>query len=470
MRVLIVNCNRERAPQTLLPVGACCVAAATAAAGHETHLLDLCFARTPVRDMRVAMEKYRPDVVGLSIRNLDNCDAERPRSYLPEVKSIVEACRQDGATLVLGGAAVSLAPAAMLRYLDCRLAVVGEGEQAFPGLLRTLAESADPASVPGVVVAGGDGVKAAPLVPGEHLDDFPPADFAHWLSLRHYRAHDAAYPVQSKRGCTCRCSYCVYPNLEGATWRLFPSERVADDVRRAGESGLRLVEFVDSFFGLPREHAIACCEEISRVSPSLPLCTMELNPAACVPELIQAMNTAGFSAVGITAESGSQIMLANMRKGFTVDRLHRAAEALRGLKARKMWIFMVGAPGECEATVRETARFIAVLPPGDLVFAAFGVRVLPGTALHQELLADGEITPDDELLWPRFYHSPLVSPSRAREILLESGFPSLNFVSLHDGEHRLLPIARCVLAGFGLRPPYWQHIPWLNLARRVLRV
>ncbi|MHB0938947.1 MAG: B12-binding domain-containing radical SAM protein [Armatimonadota bacterium] len=468
--MVIVNCNREHAPQTLLPVGACCVAAASAAAGHETQLLDAGFTRAPARVVRAALREYRPDVVALSIRNLDNCDAEHPHSYLPEIKDLVAACRQAGAVPILGGAAVSLAPAAMLRYLDCRLAVAGEGERAFPALLRALADGADPASVPGVVISDGREVKAAPPQLCDRLDDFPPVDYTHWLALRHYRARDAAYPVQTKRGCARKCSYCVYPRLEGSAWRLFSPGRVAEEVRRARLSGLRLVEFVDGLFGLPSEHALACCSEIARAPAALPLCTMDLNPAACTPEMVEAMNAAGFTAVGITADSGSGAMLAGMRKGFTVDLLHRAAAALRRLQARKIWFFLLGAPGECEATMRETARFITALPPGDLVYATFGVRVLPGSDLHRELLAGGVLPTDDDLLWPRFYFSPRLSPQRAREILAESGFPSLHYTTLHDGGHRLLPIVHRVLVHAGLRPPYWRHLPWLNRIRRVLRV
>ncbi|HEY3418096.1 MAG TPA: cobalamin-dependent protein, partial [Armatimonadota bacterium] len=451
MRILIINCNREHKPQTLLPIGACCIAAATNAVGYDTHFLDLTFARNPVRTVQSTVQRLAPDVIGLSIRNLDNCDATAPYSYLPEIQAIAAACRQAcTATLVLGGAAVSLAPGSMLRNVPGDYAVVGEGERTFLALLRALEQGVDPSSIPGVIAAEQDSRSAPypqPLSPRgargfrdaespsaprgegggrgwtggeqsvapleEHLPTLPDVDFSRWLSLQQYRAFDAAYPIQTKRGCQFQCNYCRYPYLEGRHWRLRDPGWVAEEVARAEASGLRLIEFIDSVFGLPTGHAIACCAAASRRGARTALSAMELNPAACVPDLVQAMNAARFSSVAITAESGSAAMLAQLQKGFTTDDLHRAAETLRDLRTQKMWIFLVGAPGECAATVRETARFIATLPPTDFVYATFGVRVLPGTALQRTLIGSGELDAENDLLQPFFYHSPLIDPARA---------------------------------------------------------
>lgn len=472
MKVLIINANRERTPQTLIPIGACCVASAATAAGYDTHFLDLTFSHYPLRDVRAAVQHLQPDIIGLSIRNLDNCDAVSPRSYLPETRAIAETCRQcSPALLILGGAAVSLAPMPILRYLEGDYAVIGEGEHTFIALLRAIERRTEPSIIPGVLSTQQKEVADQPAAQLEaHLPALPAVDFSRWLSLRQYRSYDAAYPIQTKRGCAFTCSYCRYSFLEGHHWRLREPEWVVQEVERAESSGLRFIEFVDSVFGLPTSHAIACCEAITRLPHHAPLCSMELNPASCVPELIQAMNAARFSSVAITAESGSDAMLAQLQKGFTTYDLHQAAQELHSLQAQKMWIFMVGAPGECEKTVRETARFIAMLPSTDFVYVTFGVRMLPGTALQQTLVETGELAVDDELLWPSFYFSPQIDPAYARTILTESGFPSLRFVTLHDSVHWLLPIIQRLIAKAGLPPPYWHHIPWLNRARRILRV
>jgi anaerobic magnesium-protoporphyrin IX monomethyl ester cyclase len=470
MKILLVSTNRERSPQTIVPLGVCCVASAAEAAGHEITLLDLCFERDPTRAMTAAARSLGPDVVGFSIRNFDNCDYTSPRSYLPEIAEVVGACREAcGAKIVLGGSAVSQAPEALLRTLGGDVAVVGEGEEAFPALLRALESGSDVAAVPGVVV--GECSSPSRCLPEASLAAVPDPNPSRWLDLRRYRAHDAALPVQTKRGCMFDCAYCAYPLLEGREWRLREPEWVAEQVAEAPKAGLRSVDFVDSVFGLPRDHAIACCEAIARRTQGrLPLSTMDLNPLGCSSDLVQAMNAAGFSAVGISAESGSDAMLASLRKGFASDDLRRAAANVRALDAARLWVFMLGGPAETEATVRETARFIGELSHSDLVMVTHGLRVLPGTALRARLVDEGTLEPDVDLSQPVFYHSPHVTPERSAAILRECGFPPCNVVTLTDGGHRLAPMVQRVASMLGVRPPFWRYLPAINRARRLLRV
>jgi radical SAM superfamily enzyme YgiQ (UPF0313 family) len=471
VKVLVVNTNRERSPQTLLPLGACCVASAAEAAGHEVSFLDLTFPRDPLRALRRQLASRPPDVIGLSLRNLDNCDYTHPRSYLPEVRTMVEETRRcSGAEVVLGGPAVGQRPEALLRYLDCRLAVSGEGELAFSALLAVLETGGDPATVPGVTMLEGAQVRSAPVAAALDPGALPRVRSERWLALPRYRAYETAWPLQTKRGCAFHCTYCVYPLLEGPGWRLHEPETVAEEVQRGRQLGFRLAEIVDSVWGFPPEHALACCEAIAARTRRLPLCAMELNPAAVSPELVRGMNAAGFTAVGISAESGSDRMLSTLGKKYTAEDLRRAERESRALRAQRMWVFLLGAPGENEQSLRETARFIGALPRTDLVFLTYGVRLLPGTALAQELVRSGELDRADTLMWPRFYWSPEVSLERAQRLMAESGFPPGNVVALSDGLHRLLPLVQRLATFCHLPPPYWRHGRRLQRLRRALHL
>jgi radical SAM superfamily enzyme YgiQ (UPF0313 family) len=371
---------------------------------------------------------------------------------------------------VVGGSAVSQAPRAILDHLDVDAAVAGEGEFAFPALLQAWESNTDPSLVPGVICAGACGAPASLSPDLGHLPALSPALVQ---NLSTYRAHDASWPLQTKRGCALQCSYCAYSNIEGDTWRLRDPDAVAEDVRLAQSAGLPFAEFVDGVFGLPQAHAIACCEVAAGVAVStkgrgLPLCTMELNPGAVTPELVTAMNAAGFTAVAITAESGSDAMLSGYGKNFGADHRRRAAHLLRELHASKLWIFMLGGPGETPETVRETARFLETLPPTDLVYVTHGVRVLPQTRLDETLVASGEMEADSNLLWPTFYHSPHLTPGQSEALLQESRFPSLNRVTASDGNHPLAALAQRTATWFGLEPPYWRHMRRINRMRRMV--
>ncbi|HEY3376608.1 MAG TPA: cobalamin-dependent protein [Armatimonadota bacterium] len=470
MRFLLINTNRERSPQTVIPLGTCCVASAARAAGHAVDVLDLCFERDPVAVTERVVRWVRPDAVGLSVRNLDNADLAHPQSYVREAQALADACRRTSdAPLILGGAAVGLLPEAFARTLGCRWAISGEGESAVPALLGALARGEAPSGIPGLTTVEGETAQSEPACLQPELAELPDPEMERWLELRQYRAQDAAYPVQTKRGCALTCSYCVYPRLEGRQWRLRDPDWVAEQARLGGVAHFRLVEFVDSVFGMPEDHAIACCMAISRLPEHPPLTTMDLNPSACSPALVEAMNAAGFTAVAISAESGSDTMLERFGKGYSVATLHRARETLRGLHAQRLWIFLLGAPGECEETVRDTARFIGTLPHEDLVFVAYGVRLLPGTKLHAQAVCAGEVAPDDPLLWPTFVPTPLMTAERAAALLAESGFPADHMVTVHDGGGRWIPLAQRVMARCGLPPPYWRYAPGMNRVRALLR-
>ena len=46
----------------------------------------------------------------------------------------------------------------------------------------------------------------------------------------------------------------------------------------------------------------------------------------------------------------------------------------------------------------------------DLLRVTVGIRIYPGTALHQRAIDDNLMTADDDLLLPRFYLAPGLAP------------------------------------------------------------
>ena len=82
-------------------------------------LLDLCGLRSPFAGVSDTVREFRPDVVGISLRNLGNCNYLCPESYLSDARRVVEAVRGAGERreIVLGGSAVSIAPEAIARSL-----------------------------------------------------------------------------------------------------------------------------------------------------------------------------------------------------------------------------------------------------------------------------------------------------------------------------------------------------------------
>jgi len=82
LKVLILSVNLCRVPFAVMPFGACMIADTASYAGHEVKMLDQMFERDHNAKLRSMIEKFAPDVVGISLRNIDNNDLKHPVSYI----------------------------------------------------------------------------------------------------------------------------------------------------------------------------------------------------------------------------------------------------------------------------------------------------------------------------------------------------------------------------------------------------
>src|ERR1700720_1254749 len=281
-RVLLVSTNRERQPYPVVPNGLACVASALDAAGHRVRFVDLCFVKDAVASARAAARAFRPDVIGVSVRNIDNSDAIALRHYTPEARDVLLGLRAaaPAAKVIAGGAAFGVAPEALFRDLAVDYAVAGDGERASVALVDALSSGAPIESLPGLVRDRNGTVAFTP--PGEDadLDSLPPPALHRWIDLARYQRHGATIPIQTKRGCVYKCVYCTYRNVEGWGYRTRAPEVVADQIKRWNvKAGVRHFDFVDSTFNSPPGHAQQVCEAITRRNLGVQLETTNFTPA-----------------------------------------------------------------------------------------------------------------------------------------------------------------------------------------------
>lgn len=447
MDVLVVSVNRCREPIPVLPVGACAAAEAAERAGHTVRLVDLMFARDPLAMLRAELSRRRPDVVGLSVRNLDNAEWSTPESFVPDAVAAAGEARAAGVPVLLGGAGVGVMAEALLAATGALAAVAGDGEEAFPSALAELASGELRARSPGDRV-----------VRRRYLGPPSMPRLERWVDLDAYARRFATVPLQTKRGCPFACVYCTYPGIEGREYRLCPPEEAAAEVRRLHRVGARDVEFVDNLFNAPRDHALALCLALARGGRGPRLHSVDLTPAALDDELLDAMAAAGFAGYGVTAESASDPVLARLGKGFDAADVYRAAERLRRRRAPTMWVFLLGGPGETEATADETLRFAASrLGPADAAFFNVGVRIYPGTALEAIAREEDALGAGQDLLDPTFYLSPDLDPAWLLRRVEAAVRGNPRFVGPGLPMRWALPAVRRVGYALGLRPPLWRH-------------
>jgi hypothetical protein len=155
-------------------------------------------------------------------------------------------------------------------------------------------------------------------------------------------------------------------------------------------------------------------------------------------------------------------MLASFRKGFGREAVERTAERARRSQMACAWFFLLGGPGETEATVAETLDFIARRLDWErcLTIIFTGIRIHPGTALAASEQAAGRLAAEEDLSQPVFYLSPEVRESWMIERINQTIARRPNVV--HAGEGAPSSWQKLLgrfLYGCGVAPPYWRFVP-----------
>ncbi len=464
MKILMISSNRDMHPWPIPPVGACYVASSLERAGFDVQLLDILFTENPSSVITEKISIFMPDMVAVSIRNIDNLDLQYSHFYLDDVKEnvIYPVKRATSAPLVIGGAAVSIMPERIMDFLGVDYAVCGEGEETMIQFARHLQSNSDISSIGGLIYRNDGRVIGNPVERIEDLDRLALPRIYSWVDWKKYSLNYAPYPVQTKRGCALTCSYCVYNKIEGQQYRLRDPEKVVDEIEANIENCKpQVIEFTDSTFNIPLEHAMEICREIIKRKIIVSFNTMGINPGAVTEELVALMKEANFMEVSCTPESGSERMLKALGKNFALKDVERAARFLGRAGIPVIWYFLFGGPGENETTVRETFSFIEEnIAKRDLVFITSGIRVLPGSPVYTYAREIGQLSGSTDVLKPIWFQPEDISMKTMLYMINREVITHSNYINLQDNTDKsvLARTLKRVYSFLGLKEPIWNNV------------
>jgi len=400
VKALLISVNCEAGVEIPLPLGLACVAAATEKAGHEVLLL----AATSTTDWEPAIRErigeFRPDVIGISVRNIDDQNMQAPHFFLELSRKVVSVCRSASrAAIVLGGAGYSIFPENALMYLGADMGIQGEGEVAFPALLSWVEHGAQEGAPPSFHLPG-----RPPTARGfaENLDALPMPEPGLWLHSGDNPS--TRIPVQSRRGCPLDCIYCSTSVIEGRPVRQRSAELVVRWVAELRKCGFRNFHFVDNTFNLPLSYAKELCRKMIQADLGIDWWSI-VYPKWVDIELVELMAKAGCTQVSLGFESGSEPMLRQLKKEFNTVEVKVISELFADVGIKRQGFLLLGGPAETRETVEESLKFAESLHLDGLKVTV-GLRIYPRTALAGIAVAEGLLRPDDDLLLPRFYLTP----------------------------------------------------------------
>jgi radical SAM superfamily enzyme YgiQ (UPF0313 family) len=378
-----------------------CVAAAVRGAGDEVKLLNLMLQTDTQTALKEAIIEFDPEIIGISVRNIDDQAMENPRFLLQAVKDVVHDCRRfSDATIVLGGAGYSIFPHAALDFLVADIGIQGEGETAFLTLLERLREKKDPFGIPGLFLPGQDSrsepgyIKSLTDLP-LHLPDI------HLSTPSTLKDREIWVPFQTRRGCPMNCSYCSTATIEGRIIRKHDPQMAVEAITKYAEVGLDHFFFVDNTFNLPPSYAATLCEHL--ISAGLDITwRCILYPWKVDDDLVEKMAKAGCTEVSLGFESGSEKILTEMNKKYSPADVRQISERLKEFGIRRMGFLLFGGPGETKETVNESLAFADALDLEALKIT-IGIRIYPYTSMARTAVEEELIRADDNLLFPKYY-------------------------------------------------------------------
>ena len=410
MKVLFISPNREKEPYVAAPLGIAYLSAVLLKEGYNVKVLDLCFEDEPVSATKKTLNDFQPDIIGISIRNLESSTT----FLIPTIKDVVDCCKDYGrGKIILGGTAFSITPEDMLRYFDVDLGIIGEGEESLPELLRRLSDKKPFDDIAGAAYI--DNKSDFRMNMPWRLQDINrlPMPARHLLPNHLYDMGN----IQTKRGCEYSCIYCTYPFLEGKNVRLRSPENIANEMEEMiNKYNITNFYFVDNVFNSPESHAKEICAEIIKRRLDIQWSAL-ISPRNFSKELLNLMIDAGCKSVEIGSDAASSVMLKRLGKNFSVDDIRHAAKMCDEAGLMHMHFLLLGGPGETEETLKETLKNMEEINPPK-VFAVASIRLYPNTPIQRLAEKEGKIKKGESLFYPKFYISDDIS-SRLFEIMDE---------------------------------------------------
>jgi len=363
--------DMSRIANIMPPLGLCSLAAWVEQHGHRAAIHD-CYA-FPMQDQRLVdqVRSTRPDYLGITATTSSFLDGVRIARMAKEVHPAIK--------VVFGGAHLSaMGERALVDFPVIDYGVLGEGEETLLALMESGGEGL--AAIPGLLYREHGAVVSTGFRKKAELIDLDTLPFPAYHKLAGfpgaYKLPIFNYPkapattVVSSRGCPYQCTYCDRTVFQRSYRFNSPEYMFAQVEHLHREYGVRHINFYDDLFTLHKERVVAFCERMIRSGLHV-----SFNCAARAEhvdlELLRLMKRAGCWMMSLGIETGDPELLQRHRSNSDVEMIRATVETIRQAGIRTKGLFIVGLPGESEASLDKSIAYALDLPLDDLNVAKF---------------------------------------------------------------------------------------------------
>ncbi len=365
---------------------------------HEARLVDADVWGWNRERLMADIQAFQPDVV---VVNTSSPSLDNDISVTGEIK---QACPR--AKTVMVGAPTSLFVEKILANPGVDFVTRKEFDFTLLELASALASGDNYRGIKGLSYGEGGQVVHNPereYTTPEDLDSLPfvSSVYQRHLNIRDYFLNYSLYPmvqVFGGRGCPFQCTFCCWPQtFTGRKHRMrSPSNVVAEmEWVETNLPQIRAMFFEDDTFTVNKKWVRTFAEEYRGRGLKLPWACQAR--ADIDYETMLAMKRANCLTVVVGYESGSNLLLRNVKKGITVENIRQFIRDARRAGLPVHGNFMVGLPGETRETIEMTSRL--AMGSGSVAITVEAATPFPGTEFYEWAKRNGYLLADD----PRDY-------------------------------------------------------------------
>jgi radical SAM superfamily enzyme YgiQ (UPF0313 family) len=247
------------------------------------------------------------------------------------------------------------------RYVD--FAVRGQGENTLLELIDALRGKRDFRSIAGLSWKDAFGMRVHnPERPMQGPDAFPWTPFNRipvpsYLRPSYFGKRTGAH--QASIGCPFQCTFCAVHEAYGIQQKMESPARTEEIMRHLTRNyGMDGVQFYDMNFFMREDHTRELMERLAPLGLHW-WCEGRIDAICRYSDAtLEWIRKAGCTMIFFGAESGSDRVLKEMKKGITTEQTLEVAKRLRRLNIIPEFSFVVGNPRDPEEDTRETIFFI----------------------------------------------------------------------------------------------------------------
>lgn len=375
---------------------------------HECTIIDPNIEDYPVHAIEKTLEKTNPEIIGISLRNID----VNSFSFLPYFESLLKLIKKilPDAKIVVGGTGFSLfAKEIMEKYSEIDFGVFLEAEYSFPALLKNLNH---PEQVKGIYFRNNGKI----FFTGKNqMIDFgqlpePPRNLPE-INLDRYKKYPFSIGVQTLRGCLFNCAYCTYPYLQGRQIRLRSPKKVVDEIEHLSNNyGIQEIYFADTIFNYPFIHGSGICKELLNRKLKIKWVAYFRENLINKQFLIESRNS-GCVRFEFSPDGGSTQALNVLQKEISIKDIKKSCELISEIEGITVnYNFFYNVPKETLASLVEFFKLLSwiklKLRKTSLSIFLTNIRIYPNTCIYEIAKKEGMLSENQSLLTPTFYNPP----------------------------------------------------------------